>query len=49
VAEALFNLNAHSRTIFSLSNVRDVHLMGQGCHVRLSKVNDAVSSKDCIA
>jgi len=39
VIGALFNLIAHHGTVFHLSDVRDVHLMGQHCPIRLLKSN----------
>jgi hypothetical protein len=38
VATLLFNLNSHCGTVFSLSDEKDVHLMGQHCAVCLLKV-----------
>ena len=38
-ATALFNLNTHSGTMFSLLDKRDVHLMGQHSLAFLLKVN----------
>jgi hypothetical protein len=39
-ARALFNINAHSRTVFSLSDRKDVHLMEQLCPVHPLKVTE---------
>ena len=36
----LFNLNSHCSTPFSLSNEKDVHLIGPHCPICLLKVND---------
>jgi hypothetical protein len=37
-AQALLNLNAHCVTMHSLSDKKDVHLMGQCCPSHLLKV-----------
>jgi hypothetical protein len=34
-----FNLNAHCRRLFSLLDIKDVHLMGRHCPIRPLKVN----------
>jgi hypothetical protein len=39
VARALFNLNPHCGTAFSLLDEKDIHSMGQHCPVHLLKVN----------
>jgi hypothetical protein len=40
LAEALFNFNAHCRTMFSLSDEECVHVIGQHCPVHPLKVKD---------
>jgi hypothetical protein len=37
-AGALFNLNAHCKAMFSLSDEKNVHLMGQCCPIYKLKV-----------
>jgi hypothetical protein len=38
MAEALFNLVAHCRTVISFSDEKDVHLLGQHYRLDLLKV-----------
>jgi hypothetical protein len=42
----LFNLNAHCSTVFSLSDEKDVHLVGQRCPVHPLEVKQVLSFRE---
>jgi hypothetical protein len=49
VARAVFSLNAHCRTVFSLSDEKDVHLMSQHSPIDSLKLNDESKDVKCAA